>query len=221
MAEIKRILLTGFEPYANFDINASGEVAKLLDGKKLGSCMVHSIVLPVSFKDSFKALKQRLIRAKPWHAIISMGLSPYASAVRVERIAINIMDCNGIPDNKGEKPVDEPIVPNGELAYLSTLPVRKIIRNLNRAQVPATLSNSAGTHLCNCIMYSVLNFVSQNDWKTKAGFIHLPFLPQQLPKIRNRPPNTPSLPLETSVKAIRIALETVATSVSSATLKQA
>jgi len=209
MAEIKKILLTGFEPYAHFDLNPSGEVAKLLDGKKIGGCIVQSIILPVSFKNSFRVLKERLIEERPPCAVVSMGLNPHASTIRVERIAINVMDYNGTPDNKGEKPVDKPIVARGELAYLSTLPIRKIMKRLNRAGVAVTLSNSAGTHLCNCIMYSVLNFVAKNEWKTKAGFIHLPLLPLQVPKGRKRSTNTPGLPLKTSTKAVRIALETV------------
>lgn len=210
MAEMKRILLTGFEPYAHFDVNPSGEVAKLLDGKKVGRCVVQSIVLPVSFKNSFKVLKEKLIEERPPCAVVSMGLNPHAPTIRIERIAINVMDYNGTPDNKGEKPVDKPIVARGELAYLSTLPIRKIMRRLSRARVPVVLSNSAGTHLCNCVMYSVLDFLAKNEWKTKAGFIHLPLLPQQAPKGRKGFANTPSLPLKASTKAVRIALETVA-----------
>jgi pyroglutamyl-peptidase len=210
---MKWILLTGFEPFGDFDINPSGEVARYLDGKKVGRCIVRSIILPVSFKDSFKVLKKRLIRERPPCAVVSLGLNAHASTIRVERIAINIMDYNGTPDNKGAKPVDKPIVAKGELAYLSTLPLRKIIRRLNRAKVPVALSNSAGTHLCNCIMYSVLNFVAENEWKTKAGFIHLPLLPQQVIKSRKRSANTTSLPLRVSTKAVMIALETVASSV--------
>ena len=213
MAEMKKILLTGFEPYAHFDVNPSGEVAKLLDGKKVGRCIVQSIILPVSFKNSFKVLKQRLIEERPPSAVLSMGLNPHAPTIRIERIAINIMDYNGTPDNKGEKPVDKPIVPRGKLAYLSTLPLRKTMKRLNRAGVKVTLSNSAGTHLCNCIMYSVLNFVTENGWETKAGFIHLPLLPQQVLKNRKRSANSYSLPLKISTKAVRIALETAVSTV--------
>jgi pyroglutamyl-peptidase len=213
MAEIKSILLTGFEPYADFDINPSAEVAKLMDGTKIGGCFIRSVILPVSFKDSFKVLKEELTSRRPPCAVLSLGLNPHASAIRVERIAVNIMDYNGTPDNRGQKPVDKPIVPNGELAYLSTLPLREIMRRLNRAKVPVAISNSAGTHLCNCIMYSVLNFVVRKNWKTKTGFIHLPPLPQQVPKGRRRTANNCSMPLELSAKAVRIALRTVASSI--------
>jgi len=213
MAEIKRILLTGFEPYADFDINPSAEVAKLMNGTKVGGCLIRSVILPVSFKDSFKILKEGLTSQRPLCAVLSLGLNPHASTIRVERIAINIMDYNGTPDNSGQKPVDIPVMPTGELAYLSTLPLREIIRRLKRAKVPVAISNSAGTHLCNCIMYSVLNFVARKNWKTKAGFIHLPPLPQQVPKGRRRTANRCSMPLEVSAKAVRIALRAVASSI--------
>jgi pyroglutamyl-peptidase len=204
-----RILLTGFPPWAGFDPNPSGEVTKVLHKRKIGRAVVNSIILPSSFKKSFEVLKMELEKGDMPSAIISLGLMPFASAIQIERVAINVKDCEGIPDNDGEKPQDEPIVAGGPIAYFSTLPIRKIVENLNKSGIPAVISNSGGTHCCNLTMYSVLHYLSQHEWNIPAGFIHLPFLPQNLRQIMHKPQNTPSLPLDVMVHAVQISIQTI------------
>ncbi|MEM4289282.1 MAG: pyroglutamyl-peptidase I [Nitrososphaerota archaeon] len=209
MQKTLRILLTGFQPWAGFDPNPSEEVAKAFNNKKIGRGIVSSIILPVSFKKCFEVLKKGFEREGRPDIFIGLGLMPFASAIQIERVAINIKDYDGVPDNDGERPVDEPIVAGGPNALFSTLPIRKIVENLNKAGIPAIISNSAGTHCCNLIMYNVLYYLSERGWNIPAGFIHLPFLPQNIKQIMHKPQNTPGLPLDVMVRALQLSIETI------------
>jgi len=202
----KKVLLTGFEPYGGFEINPSEKVIEVLNGRTIGDAKIFSIKLPVSFKRAFSIMLYEIQKIGTPDIIISTGLMPFASAIQVERVAINLKDYDGLPDNEGETPQDEPISTKGPAAYFATLPVRRIVESLMKAGIPAMLSNSAGTHLCNFIMYNVLHYISEQDWNTRAGFIHFPLLPQQVQKLIHRPVNTPSLPLDIMVRAIEIAI---------------
>lgn len=204
----KRILVTGFEPYGGFEINPSAEVALLLKGEEIGNFIIDSLILPVSFRITFETLRKELEAEEIPCIIINLGLMPFASAIQVERVAINVKDYDGVPDNENNMPQDEYIIPGGPVAYFSTLPVRDIVNNIIKNGVPAIVSNSAGTHLCNLTMYNVLHYVARHKRNTKVGFIHLPLLPQQIQKITHKPINTPSLPLDVMIRAIRIAIET-------------
>ena len=203
-----RILVTGFEPYGGFSDNPSMRVALFLDGKEICGYVIDAEILPVSFKRAYNVLVNAIERGETPSIIINMGLMPFASAIRVERVAINIMDYSGILDNDGDKPVDEYIVPGGPAAYFSTLPIREIVNTLLENNIPASISNSAGTHLCNYTMYRVLHYISEKEWDTRAGFIHLPLLPKLLSEIPHRPGNTPSLPLNLMIEAVELAIKT-------------
>jgi len=203
-----RIVLSGFEPYGGFEENPSAEVVMKMHGRIIGGAKVDSVILPVSFRRSFNVLQATIEDGEEPCIIISTGLMPFASAIQVERVAINIKDYDGVPDNEGSKPQDEPILQDGPPAYFSTLPVRKIVQRLIEAGIPAMISNTAGTHLCNFIMYNVLHYVTKRGWKTKVGFIHFPFLPKQLQKLTHRPPTTASLPLDIMVRAIEVSILT-------------
>lgn len=210
---MKAVLLTGWEPYGGYSANPSKEIALLLDGKRLGNSVVRSVLLPVVFKTAFQVFKtafqEALDEKNPPDVILSLGLYPFISAIQVERVAINVKDCDGVPDNAGDMPIDEPVVPGGPNALFSTLPIRAIVNNIHEAGIPAIISNSAATHGCNMIMYDILHLISERGWSTRAGFIHLPLLPQQVPvTVLDRHPLTPSLPLEISAKAVEIAIET-------------
>ena len=202
-----RIVLSGFEPYGGFEENPSAKVVMKMQDRILGGAKVNSVILPVSFRRAFNVLKATIESGEEPHIIISTGLMPFASAIQVERVAINIKDYDGIPDNEGAMPQDEPIVRDGPPAYFSTLPVRKIVQRLLEAGIPAMISNTAGTHLCNFIMYNVLHYVTKRGMKTKVGFVHFPFLPQQLYNLTHRPPAA-SLPIDIMVRAIEVCLLT-------------
>jgi pyroglutamyl-peptidase len=204
-----KVLLTGFEPYHIFDENPSGTVALALDGREIEGATVHSKILPSLFDETPKAISKLLEEEKP-DISISLGLMPYSVAVQVERFAVNLKDytADGIPDNKGQKPVDEQIVAGGPLALAATIPVRRICEEINRAGIPAVISNTAGTHNCNLTLYTSLRFVEQNRMKMRVGFMHVPFTPRLVAQISGRPPYTPSLPLDVSTKAVEIAIST-------------
>ena len=119
----------------------------------------------------------------------------------MERIAINVDDAR-IPDNISQQPIDEEIQVEGEAAYFSTLPIKRIVKAIREAGISAEVSNSAGTFVCNHIMYQALFAATKADKPFKAGFMHIPFIPEQTT-------DKPSLPLEESTKALQIAIETI------------
>ena len=134
-----------------------------------------------------------------------IGQAGGRAQITPERVAINISDAN-IDDNEGNRPTDEPIEIGAPAAYFSTLPIKAIVEKLKAENIPAAVSNSAGTFVCNHLMYGVLRHIEKNSLQTIAGFIHIPYLPEQTVNKENMP----SLPLEVSTKAIEIAVRTVA-----------
>ena len=134
-----------------------------------------------------------------------IGQAGGRAQVTPERVAINISDAS-IDDNEGNRPSDEPIESGAPTAYFSSLPIKKIVEKLKDEGIPAAVSNSAGTFVCNHLMYGVLNHIEKNGLETVAGFIHIPYLPEQ---VENKE-NMPSLPLDVSVKAVEIAVKVVA-----------
>ncbi|MDV2583006.1 pyroglutamyl-peptidase I [Alkalibacillus haloalkaliphilus] len=169
---MKKILLTGFEPFLNFKLNPTMEVVKHLDGSTINGYEVVTRVLPVDFSTSGKELLNAIEETKP-DAIVSLGLAGGRSKVTPERIAINCND-GGEPDNNGRIPSGEPIVEAGSDGLFSTLPIREMVKELKEKGYPAEISNSAGTYLCNHVMYQALNYVKQQDQQIPTGFIHIP-----------------------------------------------
>jgi len=156
--------------------------------------------LPVAFKRVISILPELISKHNP-QIFIGLGLSGGRPAIMVERVAINIMDSEK-PDNDGYKPEDELIIEDGPVAYFATIPVKRIIRRLRREGIPAFISNSAGTYVCNTVMYLSLHLMTKKDPKGMAGFIHLPYLPEQ---VLNKP--QPSMSLDMMIKAIKLAIE--------------
>lgn len=167
---MKKILLTGFEPFLNYKINPTMQVVDALNGKVIGGYEICSRIMSVDFQESSNQLKNYINEAEP-DIIISLGLAGGRYKITPERIAINMKD--GEPDNHGFAPVDEKIDENGEDAYLTNLPIRNMIERLNKGGYPAEISNSAGTYLCNNIMYEGLAYAKKQQ-NVLAGFIHIP-----------------------------------------------
>ena len=202
------VLVTGFEPFGDERENPSARAAKLAAAELARAGFdAHSAVLPVSFKRCREALAQLLGRWKP-DAAVALGLASGVTHVRLERVAINLADAGG-PDNDGAQPVDEPIDPQGPTAYFSTLPLRRILERLKGEGVPAAISNSAGTFLCNYAMYLLLRRADLYGYPRRAGFIHLPYTPEIASK---KPGPPPSLPLGMQVRAAVVAVEEAAAS---------
>ena len=193
-----KIIVTGFDPFGGEKINPSIECVKALPGIK-GVELIR-LELPTVFKESAKRLNEVINDVKP-DAVLSVGQAGGRAGITMERIAINVDDAR-IPDNISQQPIDEEIQVEGEAAYFSTLPIKRIVKAIREAGISAEVSNSAGTFVCNHIMYQALFAATKADKPFKAGFMHIPFIPEQTT-------DKPSLSLEESTKALQIAIETI------------
>ncbi len=172
-----KILVTGFGSFLENEENPTEELLKLLPKSIRGNELI-KIKLPVIYDECFDVLRKIIDDEKPDY-IYMLGLAGDRTAITPERVAININDARG-PDNIGRTPVDEVIVPNGKNAYFSTLPIKEIVEKLQLQHIPAYISNTAGTYVCNNIFYHTMHYIDQNDLQIKAGFIHVPFMTEQL-----------------------------------------
>lgn len=168
---MKKLLLTGFEPFLNYPVNPTARIVEELHGMEIGEYRIHSEVLPVDFSLSGDRIISHVEAVKP-DAVLSLGLSGGRFKITPERIAINVND--GAKDNSGYAPVDEPIVEGGADGYFTNMPIRKMVDALKGAGLPAEISNTAGAYLCNHVMYRVLHFVNEQRQDMLAGFIHIP-----------------------------------------------
>lgn len=166
---MKTILVTGFEPFLQLPVNPTEQIARALDGRQFGDYIVHGKVLPVDFHESEKVLKEYLTALAP-DIVVSLGVAAGRHQVTPERIAINVKD--GEADNKGYAPTDEAIDADAADGLFTMLPIRAFVTALQEAGYPAKISNSAGTYLCNNIMYAGLQYAQQ--YQKQAGFIHVP-----------------------------------------------
>ncbi|WP_042222403.1 pyroglutamyl-peptidase I [Oceanobacillus manasiensis] len=168
---MKRLLLTGFEPFLDFPINPTTSIAQTLNGRQINGYEVTGEVLTVDFSKSGEQLIELMKQHKP-DAVISLGLAAGRNCITPERIAIN---CNDGPvDNEGHKPDGEPIFSDGPDGYFSTLPIKQIVARLKEEKLPAKISNTAGAYLCNNVMYHGLHYAKQHGLNILSGFIHMP-----------------------------------------------
>ncbi|PAV30991.1 peptidase C15 [Virgibacillus profundi] len=168
---MEKLLLTGFEPFLEFPINPTTEIAKALNGESINNYNIIGEVLSVDFEKSGLQLIELIEMHEP-DIVISLGLAAGRNCITPERIAIN---CNDGPvDNRGHKPNGEKIVAEGQDGYFSTLPINKMVETLQAANLPAKISNTAGAYLCNHVMYHALHYFKENKLDRQAGFIHIP-----------------------------------------------
>ena len=193
-----KIIVTGFDPFGGETINPSIEWVKALP--EIEGVELIRLELPTVFKESAKRLNEVINDVKP-DAVLSVGQAGGRPGITMERIAINVDDAR-IPDNISQQPIDETIQTEGEAAYFTTLPIKRIVKAIREAGISAEVSNSAGTFVCNHIMYQSLFAATKADKPFKAGFMHIPFIPEQTT-------DKPSLPLEESTRALQIAIETI------------
>ena len=198
-----KILLSGFEPFGGSAINPSAEVIRAVAGHAMAPFDLHTVLLPVTCDGGPAALVQAIEAFKP-DAILCLGQAGGRSTLSIERVALNLLDFS-MPDNAGKSMTDAPIVADGPAAYFATLPVRALLSAIRNAGVPAELSLSAGTYLCNQVLYAALHHIAVHRLPTRAGFIHLPSLPEQAIE---RP--GPSMALGTMIAGIRAALVSLA-----------
>ncbi|MDP3520164.1 MAG: pyroglutamyl-peptidase I [Hydrogenophaga sp.] len=195
-----RVLLTGFEPFDGDDLNPSWEVALALDGERLGNALVQSQQLPCVFGSAREVLWQTLASGS-FDVLLSLGLAGNRPDLTVERIAINVDDAR-IPDNAGQQPVDVPVVAGGPAAYWASLPIKRMVAAVRAAGVPASVSQTAGTFVCNHVFYAGAHWQATRQPGLRVGFMHLPLL---LSQAVGKPGFT-GMALDTQVLAVRAAL---------------
>lgn len=200
---MKKVLVTGFEPFDNENINPSWEVAKILGQQP----HIEAVQLPCVFDLSLQILQQKILEIRP-DIVICIGQAGGRAAITVERVAINLNDAS-IPDNQGNQPIDTAVVEGAPAAYFSTLPCKAMVQAMKKAGVPSSLSLSAGTYVCNHTMFGLLHFLAAHLPNCRGGFVHIPYLPEQGVKHRD----VPTMALDTLVTglnlALQVALETV------------
>ncbi|KMJ46138.1 pyroglutamyl-peptidase I [Xenorhabdus khoisanae] len=199
---MKTILVTGFEPFGGDRINPSWEAIKPLQGCQVADAIIEVCQLPCIFDIALQHLNTAIDRTQP-ELVISVGQAGGRADISVERVAININDAS-IPDNKGNQPIDTPVISGGPVAYLSNLPIKTMVNTLRQAGIPASVSQTAGTFVCNHVMYGLLHYLTQNYPSARGGFIHVPYLPEQAKILFD----TPSMTLELMTKALKVAIET-------------
>lgn len=169
------VLVTGFEAFGGHTANPSREVAKALDGRAVGDAVVRGAILPVHHAEAAPQVSRLLDETDPL-AVVHLGLAAGRARIALERVAVNVMDFD-TPDNAGHRARGEPCVPGGPAAYFATLPLDAVLAALLAEGIPAYVSNTAGTYLCNQTMYGTLHLLARRGHPARAGFVHLPLLP--------------------------------------------
>lgn len=194
------ILVTGFEPFGGESTNPSMELVRALNAQIGAAHIPITAILPVTASGGLQAALRAIEKIGP-DAVVCVGQAGGRCAVTVERLAVNVDDFS-IPDNEGQQPRNLPIVEGGPDAYLSTLPIHEMVEGMRGAGVPAAVSNSAGTYVCNHVMYGVAHYLAQYRPTAVSGFVHIPYLPQQvLDK-----PDKPSMGLELALRGLTAGL---------------
>jgi len=198
-----KILITGFDPFGGESINPSYEAIKRI---KLDNSDIElvTVEIPTVFDKCIDTLDRKIKETEP-DIVICTGQAGGRFPITVERVGINIIDAR-IADNEGNQYIDAPIKSDGESAYFSNLPIKAIVKSLINNKIPAEVSNTAGTFVCNNILYGLLYLINTKYPHIKGGFIHVPFLLEQVTDKRN----TPSMSLETITEAMKIIVETAA-----------
>lgn len=198
----KIILLTGFEPFNKESVNPSWEAVSALQGWHEGDFVVETRELPCVFGLANKVMHQAVEELQP-SIVIAVGQAGGRADLSVERIAINIDDAP-FADNMKRQPVDQRIAGNGPAAYFSTLPIKAIVHSLREVGLPASVSHTAGTFVCNHVFYGLMHQAAEWGTTMRAGFIHVPYLPQQAA----RHPGAASMTLRDMIEGLRIAIRT-------------
>lgn len=197
------ILLTGFDPFGGERTNPSWEAVRRLDGQKLsdGSHIV-AAQLPCEFGTALAVLKDSIAKSGA-EIVICVGQAGGRAELSLERVAINVDDAR-IPDNAGAQPIDVAIVEQGPAGYFSSLPIKAILQSLRDKGIPAAISQTAGTYVCNHVFYGLMHLAASRPSLRHAGFVHIPYVPEQALAY----PGAPSMSLQMTMDGLLIMLET-------------
>ena len=197
-----KVLLTGFEPFGGESLNPAQEAVRMVKENIKGADVVKCYV-PVVFGKAIETVYQAMKKENP-DVVLLIGQAGGRYEITPERVAINCDD-GRIPDNEGNQPVDQPVFADGPAAYFSTLPIKKMVEYMKKANVPAAVSNTAGTYVCNHLMYGTLYHIAKEFPNTIGGFMHVPFLHEQVMNKKE----TPSLSIDDVVKGIEASIEAI------------
>ena len=195
-----KVLVTGFEPFGGESINPALEAVNRLEDEIAGAEIVKAEI-PTVFRKSIEKLEELMEEVQP-DITICVGQAGGRFEISIERVAINIDDAR-IEDNEGNQPIDVAIYEDGENAYFANLPIKAMVKEIRENNVPASVSNTAGTFVCNHIMYGLLYLIDKKYPEMKGTFIHVPFIPVQTLNKRNQP----SMSLEDIAKGLKYAVK--------------
>ncbi|WP_274362294.1 pyroglutamyl-peptidase I [Paenibacillus thermotolerans] len=202
-----KMLVTGFEPFGEHAVNPTEELVRSIKteaNEPLKEMEIVTAVLPVVFDECVEKLIEIIEETKP-DAVLCCGLAAGRSAVTVERIGINIKDVGdgqARKDNSGQAPTAEKIVPGGPDGLFATIPVESIVRRMQQEGIPASVSNTAGTYICNNTLYGLLHAAKERNWPIRGGFIHFP----ATPVMAAQKPALPSMSIDTMKRALTTAI---------------
>lgn len=196
-----KVLITGFDPFGGEKVNPAFEAVKLLPDTIAGAEII-KLEIPTVFSQSGPAVEAGIKEHQP-DVVINVGQAGGRSCVTIEKVAVNLAEAR-IPDNAGEQPMNEPLQAEGEPAYFATIPVKAIVQNVRSHGIPCHISYTAGTYVCNCVMYNVLHMAATKYPGIRAGFIHVPFAAEQ---VVEKPNGTPFMSLEMIAKSLEYAVE--------------
>ena len=198
-----KILVTGFDPFGGDKINPAYEAVKMIPSEVAGATIVKEEI-PVVFGKCGEVLGRLIEKHRP-DVVMCVGQAGGYSSIAVEKIAVNLAEAR-IPDNENQQPSDEAIVEGGPTAYFATLPVKAMVKTIKDHGIPAKVSYSAGTFVCNDIMYRLLHMINCKYPEIRGGFVHVPFDTAQ---VVDRPDGTPSMPIATIAKSLEYAIEAI------------
>ncbi|WP_091671992.1 pyroglutamyl-peptidase I [Amycolatopsis marina] len=200
---MRRVLLTGFTPFGGEAVNPSWQAVRLVAQNAPEDYEVAVSELPCDFESSLPELRTAIERHRP-ELVVCAGQAGGRAAVTPERIAVNLQDAR-IPDNAGRQPVDVPVVPDGPVGYFSTLPVKACAAAIAAEGLPAEVSHTAGTFVCNHVFYGLMHLLATELPDVRGGFVHVPFSPEQAGQ------RHPSLPVEECARALDVLVRTALT----------
>lgn len=195
-----KVLVTGFDPFGGESINPAWEAVKVIKDEIAGAEVV-KMQIPTVVGKSIAKIHDKLVEINP-DIVIAVGQAGGRFGVTPERVAINVTDAR-IPDNEGNQPIDEVIFEDGDAAYFSNLPVKAMVQAIKDAGYPSVLSNTAGTYICNHVMYGILYYIQKEFPNARGGFIHVPYATSQ---VVNKP-NTASMSLADITVSLEAAIK--------------
>ena len=199
-----KILITGFEPFGGESVNPAYEAVKLLPDMA-GDIQIVKMEIPTVFGEAGKVVETGILQHQP-DAVICVGQAGRRADIGVERVAINLVEAS-IPDNAGNQPMDVKVQEDGDTAYFATIPVKAMVKNIKDHGIPASISYTSGTYVCNSVMYDLLYLIDRKYPSIRGGFIHVPYATEQGV---GKPVGTATMELSTISKALLYALEAVA-----------